>query len=159
WFTHLKRASHLLIVSEGKLQAELDLPRIGERASNCGVSDDPPAQNVKELDTLLKSSRSVKVRVVEQIERLGTELDALVFQERDVFHKRKIEVRQARADHRIAPQVAIGSGFRQSKRTRIEVHFGSSQLRARGNAWAALGNTFDRVVAKARKQIRTICYL
>src|SRR5438046_705043 len=97
--------------SEGELQAELDLARIGDSASNCGVRRDPLTQRGKELDTLLKSSRPVKVRVVEQVERLSAELDALVFQERDVFHKGIIEVRQARADDAIAPQVAISSGF------------------------------------------------
>src|SRR5213592_2424709 len=85
-------------VSEGKLQAELDLARLGEGASNRGGRSDPRGRSVKEPDTLLKSSRPVKIRTVEQVESLGPKLDALRFLERDVFHERKIEVRQAGAD-------------------------------------------------------------
>ena len=72
----------LVTQSEGELQAELDLPRIRERASNRGVGSDPITRGAKELDTLLKSSGAVKIRTVEQVERLGPKLNALHFRNR-----------------------------------------------------------------------------
>ena len=86
--------------SESELQAELNLARIREGASDRGGRNHARTRSVKEPDTLLKSSGPVKIRMVEQVERLGPKLDALGFLERDVFHERKIEVRQAGADNR-----------------------------------------------------------
>src|SRR2546425_519665 len=142
--------------SEGQLQAELDLARICESASNCGARSDARARRVKESDTLRKRSGPGKIRAVEQIESLRTKLEAFAFRQRDVFHDRKIEVCQAGSNDGVAPQVAIKSCFRQFKGAGIEVEIGSSQLRSGGDAWTALGDAFHGVVAKARKQIRSI---
>ena len=90
-------------VSESELQAKLDLARIRERASNRGGRSDPRTRSIKEPDTFLQRSRPVEIRMVGQVERLGPKLDALGFPERNVFHNRKIEVRQAGADDRVAP--------------------------------------------------------
>ena len=116
--------------SEGKLQAKLDLPRIRERASNRGGRNNARSRSVKEPDTLLKSSGPVEIRMVGEVERLGPKLDALGFPERDVFHKRKIEVCQAGADDSVASEIAVKSGIRQTKSAGIEVEVGSSQFRA-----------------------------
>src|SRR5262249_30191840 len=140
-------------------QAELNLARIRECASNRGVRSDPIARSVKDLDVLLKSSGPVKVRPVENIESLGPKLDALHFRHRNVFHNRKIEVLQAGANDGIAPQVAVKPGLRQSEGAWIEVEVGSSQFRAGGDTWTAPGNACHRVPAEARKQIRAVCDL
>src|SRR5881397_1576792 len=97
--------------------------------------------------------------MVEQVERLGPKLDALRLLERDVFHKRKIEVRQAGADNSVAPQVAVKSGIRKTKGAGIEVEVGGPQFRTGGNTWTAFRDAFHRVLAEAWKQIRTIPYL
>ncbi len=159
WSSHARKTRLLVAESEGELQAKLDLARIRERASNRGGRNDPRTQSVKEPDTLRKRSGSVKIRMVEQVERLGPKLDAFGFHEWDVFHKRKVEVHQSRADDGVAPEVAIESRLRQSKGAGIEVEVGSSQSRTGGNTCAALRDAFHRIVAEARKQVRAIRYL
>src|SRR2546427_12376484 len=101
--------SSVLLVrqSEGELQAELDLPRRREGASNGGGRSDARARRVKELEALLKRSWPVKIRPVDHVERLGPKLKALRFLQQEVFYNRKIEVRQSRADNGVAPQVAV----------------------------------------------------
>src|SRR5262245_41604323 len=97
--------------------------------------------------------------MVGQVERLGPKLNALGFPERDVFHKGKIEVGQAGTNDGVAPQVAIESRIRQSKRAGVEVEVRSPQFCALCNTRTTFRDTFHRIGAKARKQIRTIPYL
>src|SRR5437899_283844 len=116
--------------SEGELQAELDLPRICERAPNRGGRSDPFTRRGKEPDTLRKGSGPVKIRPVEQVESLRAKLDALHFRNPDVFHNRKIEVLQARTADGVASEIAIETGLRQHKGAGIKVEIRCSQLRA-----------------------------
>ncbi len=94
--------------------------------------------------------------MVGQVERLGPKLDALGFPERDVFHKRKIEVCQAGADDSVASEIAVKSGIRQTKSAGIEVEVGSPQFRAGGYTQTAFRDAFHWILAESWKQVRAI---
>src|SRR3989441_2358740 len=107
--------------SKQELQRKLDLPR-----RRCRICNDPTRRAV--LGALENDLIRVReIRVIENIERLGPELQLQSLSDSDVLEQRRINVEQARTTERSATHVPEGPLCRQYKSSRVEPPIRSSQ--------------------------------
>ena len=100
-------AEPVLSGSEDKLHRQLDLARRtqADGASEC-------VEDLTECGRVEVAIRLVEVWVIEDVEELGTEFQALTFRELRVLQYGKVNLLERGSEHRVARAVAKGSGRR-----------------------------------------------
>src|SRR5438034_8207476 len=121
--SRLSPALLLVAQSEQQLQRELDLPRCRGRRRNDSARG-------AVLGTLEKNLIRIReIRVIQDIESLGAELQIQSLTDSHSLQQRGVEHEQARSSQRSARHVPEGSLERQPERFRIEPLIGSSHNR------------------------------
>ena len=95
--------------------------------------------------------------MIQNVEKLGTKLQAAALVGRNILERRKIQVRDSGSIQRVSTHVAIGSGCRREERVGIEVLVlaaqndrASERRIVRWTHWIAVVTVVGRIVAQAR---------
>ena len=96
------------------------------------------------------SFRRIEVRMIQEVEEFGAELQDALSSERNALLERNVHVDHARPNNDVPSCVADGAWTRSNKCTRIKIQIRTAQFRTRRNSLAAGANAMGGIVTSSR---------
>jgi len=142
--TCVSGSSSLVRIGRSKCQfhSKLNLPVIGSRCGDPSLVPAVASRRSKDNVTWLH-----EVGMVEQIEKLGSELQIHSLSQGRIFDQSKVCVKEPRPNNRVSAQVAEGPSRRKREGARIIVQRRDTHLLSRGYPWATGGHSLRGIVA------------